>query len=167
MRRLVDDGYACTLSDAVISSNLATLPPREPVFVLADGQRALPSRLAERASVILHAELLNVGELVKGGEADEALEVQVRSRAACRQACRQAYMFTGHVRSPDEALEVQSHEWPTLEQAVCSQADTLLLSKFSPFSHVLRRRSREISRAASRPRAKLMHWSALARGMRT
>ena len=42
----VEQGMACHVTEGVISANLAQLPRRDPVFVLADGQRALSDALA-------------------------------------------------------------------------------------------------------------------------
>ncbi len=59
----VEQGMACHVTEGVISANLAQLPRRDPVFVLADGQRALSDALAERGAAALGSEFMHIGDL--------------------------------------------------------------------------------------------------------
>jgi hypothetical protein len=67
----MSEGMACQLNDALVSTNLGQLPPRDNIFALSDGERTLPPLLAERAASLLRAEVMHVGDLV----ALEKLEV--------------------------------------------------------------------------------------------
>ncbi|EOD28668.1 hypothetical protein EMIHUDRAFT_456961 [Emiliania huxleyi CCMP1516] len=64
VKELSSAGYSCHVSEAVLRANLARLPPRDPILILADGGRALPERLAERASNELRSEFRHVGDVV-------------------------------------------------------------------------------------------------------
>ena len=67
----MSEGMACQLNDALVSTNLGQLPPRDNIFALSDGERSFPPLLAERATSLLRAEVMHVGDLV----ALEQLEV--------------------------------------------------------------------------------------------
>ena len=67
----MSEGMACQLNDALVSTNLGQLPPRDTIFALSDGERTFPPLLAERAASLLRAEVMHVGDLV----ALERLEV--------------------------------------------------------------------------------------------
>ena len=67
----MSEGMACQLNDALVITNLGQLPPRDNIFALSDGERSFPPLLAERATSLLRAEVMHVGDLV----ALEQLEV--------------------------------------------------------------------------------------------
>jgi hypothetical protein len=60
----MSEGMACQLNDALVSTNLGQLPPRDTIFALSDGERTFPPLLAERAASLLRAEVMHVGDLV-------------------------------------------------------------------------------------------------------
>jgi len=123
VKQMTAQGLACHVTEGVIASNLARLPPKDTVFVLADGQRALPEELMERASATLNAEFVHIGDVVA---------------------------LLG--------LDVRTVEWPALEQAVCVEANTLLLNAFSPLSALVQRRARSLAKNGLRRPARLLSW---------
>ena len=123
VRMLAEQGFACHVNEDVISSLGEQLPPRDPVFVLADGHRALPESVVEVLSAKLRSEFINIGVLTTLAGTD-----------------------------------VPSSEWPTLEQQLCAQADTLLLNRFSPLSHIIQRRAYHYAERASKPAAVVLSW---------
>ena len=59
----MEQGMSCHVNDAIVAANLAQLPLKQPIFVLADGQRELPEQLVARARAMLQAELMHIGDL--------------------------------------------------------------------------------------------------------
>jgi len=59
----MEQGMSCHVNDAIVAANLAQLPLKQPIFVLADGQRELPEQLVARARATLQAELMHIGDL--------------------------------------------------------------------------------------------------------
>jgi hypothetical protein len=64
VQQLYERGFACTVDDDVVAANLPRLPPRDPVFVLADGQRALPEAIIDGAALALKAEFVRLSDLL-------------------------------------------------------------------------------------------------------
>ena len=139
VRSAYDSGYSCHLDDATVVRNLPRLPPKDPVFLLADGLRTLAAPIAEGAGQALRSQFMRVGEL-----AVDSLSAPL-------------------------AAALSTAEWPMLEHAVCAHADTLMLSMYSPLSHALQRRSAELAKSrramSGQQQRKVLHWLRIASDM--
>ncbi|KAL3931749.1 MAG: hypothetical protein SGPRY_000993 [Prymnesium sp.] len=86
VRELSDSGAACALDDDTLVFNFKTLPQDDPFFVVADGERVLPS--AERLALLMRTSFSNVTKIVAASNLEvaplewPALEMHVCARAS-------------------------------------------------------------------------------------
>ena len=84
VQQLYEQGVACSVDDDIIAANLPRLPSKDPVFVLADGQRLLPDAIAEGASVALKSDFIRLADLLAlVGTQAKAAEWPTIEQAVC------------------------------------------------------------------------------------
>jgi hypothetical protein len=64
VQQLYEQGFACNVDDDIIAANLPRLPPKDPVFVLPDGQRTLPDSFTDGAAAGLKSEFVRLADLL-------------------------------------------------------------------------------------------------------
>lgn len=101
VKELLEGGMACQLSEDELGASLGMLPRRHPVFVVADGGRALPEALAKHAAGLLNIDFHTLPQLA------QRLAIKLdtyQSPAVEHHVCSRADTLLGNAYSPLSSL---------------------------------------------------------------